>query len=289
MLIGYHGTPAAFEKFQRSERGSFGSGIYFGDETLARIYSEAGDNGRVIKCKLHLKNPFVYYAADNYDYDLDSYAVNLVLELYEKQMAEAMIEASRQGDGLFGDEIRSMLVEMGHDGIVVVYRLDGSFEYVAFDPESVEVLDEDYASSHGANDLVQWFDHGQYAHASDWQPHAMTAIANTVNYFRIKQSKLGEGQRVTKETRRILTNLLQLLATDPEAKDLDKFYLQLCATSAHDLVNEWWATTQTSAGRVAVGVMNDLRVALCVIEHGCEAAVSQLPIQLDREQDLLAA
>ena len=118
MLIAYHGTSHEFDTFRPSERGSFGSGIYLGQESLARIYAE-DQGGRVLKCRLHLENPYIYYATDNYDFDLDSYAVDLVLRLYKPAMARGLIEASRARDGLFGAEIQTMLMEMGHDGIIV--------------------------------------------------------------------------------------------------------------------------------------------------------------------------
>ena len=281
MLIAYHGTTRTFEKFHPSGRGSFGQ------ESLARIFAE-DQGGRVLKCRLHLENPYIYYATDNYDFDLDSYAVDLVQRLYGPSMARGLIEASRFSDGLFGAEIQTMLKEMGHDGIIVIYRLDGCFEYVAFDPESVEILDGNCAFDHEADEQIQWLNHRQHD-VNNPVPHMMSAVTNAANYLRIKQASLDLSNPEGKRSLQVLSNLLLLLAVDVEKKGFEPSFITLVGRSAHDLLQEWWAVTTSASDCVAVGVMNDLRIALCAMEYGCEAAGNRLPIKIKNADQLIAA
>lgn len=53
---------------------------------------------------------------------------------------------------------------------------------------------------------------------------------------------------------------------------------------AHDLINEHWAVTDTEQGRLAVSVLNNLRVAMSIVTKGPESAASRLPISaIDNE------
>lgn len=133
----YRGTTSSTTQLRPSRRGSFGSGLYFADKACATQY--AGPGGSVWEVKLSWQNPFRCTATIENDYDLDNPAVPLVLAIFSKSEAEALIRQASETDGQFGPEIQERLRGLGHDGIFASYE-DGSFEVVVFQAEQVNLL-----------------------------------------------------------------------------------------------------------------------------------------------------
>ncbi|HBO6305177.1 TPA: hypothetical protein L4741_004748 [Pseudomonas aeruginosa] len=133
----YRGTTSSTTQLRPSIRGSFGSGLYFADKACATQY--AGPGGSVWEVQLSWQNPFRCTAAIENDYDLDNPAVPLVLTIFPKAEAEALIRKAAETDGHFGPEIQERLRDLGHDGIFATYE-DGSFEVVVFRADQVNLL-----------------------------------------------------------------------------------------------------------------------------------------------------
>jgi hypothetical protein len=134
-LIAYHGADRFHETLRPSRRGSFGSGLYMADENAAANYATSSDTGTVIRLEVRLATPYHYRASFDHDLDFDSAAVGLVRALMPADVAQALLQESMQGDGMFGVEIENALRELGHDGVIVTYD-DGSQEIIAFEPHS---------------------------------------------------------------------------------------------------------------------------------------------------------
>jgi len=135
-MVLYHGTESQFEAFQPSQRGSFGSGIYFGSDSR----DASGYGSHIIAAYIRMVRP--YYTVADYDvgddYDLDSPAIPMILSMFnDKDEAMQYINSAKEGDGYFGKEIQNVLKGMGHDGIIAKYP-DGSMEYVVFSPNQVK-------------------------------------------------------------------------------------------------------------------------------------------------------
>jgi hypothetical protein len=139
----YHGSPnGQLTAFSESGFGSFGSGIYFGDYRCALTYAgDAPEN--VTSVRLDAKKAYIYDASDELsdEYDFDSYALELVFELFERNNALRIIEAAKRDDnGYFGDEIKSALLKLGYDCLVVLYEKD-VFEVVVYDHDCISIID----------------------------------------------------------------------------------------------------------------------------------------------------
>ncbi|HCR1517458.1 TPA: hypothetical protein ONA53_001857 [Pseudomonas aeruginosa] len=131
----YRGTKARTTKFQPASRGTFGSGLYFGDQACADEY--AGPGGSVWEVKLNMGNPLHCLASLDHDYDLDSPAVPLIEQIFSEETAIELIAWAIETDGYFGVEIQQRLEQLGHDGLVATYP-DGSYEVVVFSPAQVQ-------------------------------------------------------------------------------------------------------------------------------------------------------
>jgi hypothetical protein len=138
----YHGSLSGkHQHFVPSKSGSFGEGIYFGDLECALIWGDDNINN-ITKARLNVSKPYFYQA--NYDkadlYDFDSFAIDLILELYSEQEANAIIDLARASDdGYFKHEIKERLVLKGYDCVVALYEKD-VFEVVVFDNASFNVV-----------------------------------------------------------------------------------------------------------------------------------------------------
>lgn len=130
----YRGTRAPTTSFRPAARGSFGSGLYFGDQACADQY--AGPGGSVWEAQLQMSNPLHCLASLEHDYDLDSPAIPLIEQIFSKEAAAELIAQAIETDGFFGTEIQQRLEHLGHDGLVATYE-DGSFEVVVFSPAQV--------------------------------------------------------------------------------------------------------------------------------------------------------
>ena len=162
--VAYHGTQSEFSQIVPSERGSFGSGIYWASRETAEVYagidsvSRVPPGARVIAGVLEMRKPYHYKAnnPDENDYDFDSAAVDLILALFRRPHALALIDRSRRGDGMFGDEIQRELRRKGYDSLVVTYG-DGSYEKVVFESTQIvsmsDVTHESFSSTRPGEDL----------------------------------------------------------------------------------------------------------------------------------------
>ncbi|HCE5820549.1 TPA: hypothetical protein N0H37_006018 [Pseudomonas aeruginosa] len=130
----YRGTKARITKFHPASRGTFGAGLYFGDQACADEY--AGPGGSVWEVKLNMSNPLHCLASLEHDYDLDSPAVPLIEQVFSEETAIELIARAIETDGYFGVEIQQRLEQLGHDGLVATYP-DGSYEVVVFSPAQV--------------------------------------------------------------------------------------------------------------------------------------------------------
>ncbi len=89
----YRGTKARTTNFQPASRGTFGSGLYFGDQACADEY--AGPGGSVWEVKLNMSNPLHCLASLEHDYDLDSPAVPLIEQIFSIETAIELITGIR--------------------------------------------------------------------------------------------------------------------------------------------------------------------------------------------------
>lgn len=116
----FHGTRASFSRFEPSESGLFGPGIYLTDN-LEDAEQYLGDENDVLRVYVRMERPFFTLA----DYgpgeaiDLDTPAVPFVRELFGARADEVL---AQMGDGgALGAVVRDELERMGHDGVVVVW------------------------------------------------------------------------------------------------------------------------------------------------------------------------
>lgn len=131
----YHGTRQAFSRFRVSERGSFGSGIYFAStRAQAELFGGEDDNTIVMEAFLLMRRPYHFRIRE--PEIIDTWGEGLVLDLFEAEKAKAIIQDSFNSDGQFGKEITEHLSALGHDGIVATFS-DGSQELVVFEPGQV--------------------------------------------------------------------------------------------------------------------------------------------------------
>ena len=136
--IFYHGSDKTISgDFKVSLEGSFGAGISFADRQCALNYAN-GEEG-VTPVKLSIKNPYKYAANNDLEspFDFDSYAITLIFELFEYNVALKLIDNAKQHEwGYFGIEIKDRLLELGHDGLIAQYE-DDSYEIIAFCPKQI--------------------------------------------------------------------------------------------------------------------------------------------------------
>lgn len=155
----YHGTKDVFSRFRVSDRGTFGSGIYFASSPMqAQIFGGEDDGTLVMEAFLMMRRPYHFRIRE--PLTVDSWGEGLVLELFETEKANALIQAALNGDGAFGAEIMEYLRSVGHDGIVATYE-DGTQELVVFDPDQVMVV------SGSADESMQELDAAQGAAARE--------------------------------------------------------------------------------------------------------------------------
>jgi hypothetical protein len=141
-LVLYHATTSLddFNQFVPSERGTLGKGLYFTDDhKLTSLMSEGLDNGRVIPAYMKLENPYTFEQDSEMEgeFDFDSPAVSLLVDVFGSRTARYMIENESDEFAYFGDEIAEELKKRGHDGIIMKFE-DGDGEYVAFDPTQIK-------------------------------------------------------------------------------------------------------------------------------------------------------
>jgi hypothetical protein len=132
----FHGTFYKFDTFAASERGSFGSGMYFApNEDTAQMFA---DGGHVVPVYLKLLNPMQVAAVPEpgYDLDFDCYAVPFIREIFGVK-ASRVLKRSMENDGLFGIDVTKKVKSLGHDGLIVTYP-DGSQEIVAYEPNQIK-------------------------------------------------------------------------------------------------------------------------------------------------------
>lgn len=141
-LVLYHGTTKAIDIFELSPEGSFGAGIYLAPdpETADLFTPQSGEDGEnIVPVYVRMERPFrvnaCYEAGEAYD--LDSQAIELVTAIFGEDEARNLINATREGSGHFGAEIRDRLLDLGHDGIIARYP-DGSLEYVALFADQIK-------------------------------------------------------------------------------------------------------------------------------------------------------
>ncbi|WP_379674929.1 ADP-ribosyltransferase-containing protein, partial [Massilia antarctica] len=130
----YHGTDSDFDAFTPSQRGTFGTGVYF-----AAARDEADAYGeRTVEAYLSLQNPWqidVEHDSDgSVEEDFDSPSVEAILSL---PAGRDLLDEAKNGDGMYGLALQAQLKRLGHDGIIATYS-DGSREYVAFSPTQVK-------------------------------------------------------------------------------------------------------------------------------------------------------
>lgn len=145
VIDAFHGTPSLFDRFEVSPHGTFGAGIYLGDESTARDY--AGGEGHVLRVQVTLNNPYRCSARFDPDAPVDSPALGLLKALFSEEEEAALIQRALAPDAPygFGREIMDRLLEMGYDGLIATYEQEGFTgvcqEVVAFHPEQVVVLE----------------------------------------------------------------------------------------------------------------------------------------------------
>lgn len=109
----------------RSDKGSFGSGFYFGDIDAISIDSESlVDN--VITIKANIKKPFVFEAIDK-----NNASSELLKTLFPE---ESLIELS-----LKNEEIENHLKALDYDGLLVVLN-DYSYDLVIYSEDDFQVI-----------------------------------------------------------------------------------------------------------------------------------------------------
>ena len=139
----YHGSPRGkISCFIQSTAGSYGEGVYFADYDCAWEYANGSDEN-ITSVWIKAINPYYYIAT--YEaaeaFDLDSYAIDLILALFEKDEAISIIDKAIQNEYChFNGEIKRRLKEMGHDCLVVSYE-DESFEVIVLENLIIEVLE----------------------------------------------------------------------------------------------------------------------------------------------------
>ena len=122
-IVGYHGTQEIFERFDIEKAGASGlaargHGVHFhSDIRLAEPF--AGDDGRVIRAEIVLKNPAIRDESDTPGQ-----------------------EASQAEARAFSDE----LIKAEHDGLIVEHEFSGR-EIVVFDVSCIRIIDTDMALS----------------------------------------------------------------------------------------------------------------------------------------------
>lgn len=132
----YHGATQAFGDFHKSERGSFGSGVYLTtDIQCAFGHAQEALESFVAEVDVRLANPYRYRIRE--PETVDSWGEGLVLKLFED--GQKRVEHAAQADGQWGSEIEAELTRRGYDGVLAIFE-DGTQEIVAFSPEAVTIL-----------------------------------------------------------------------------------------------------------------------------------------------------
>jgi hypothetical protein len=135
----HHGTPYTFDTFAASERGSYGSGMYFApDKDTAQMFAEGG---HVVSVYLKMTNPMMVTAdpEPGDELDFDCYAVPFIREIFGAK-APRVLQRSMDSDGLFGVDVAKKVQSLGYDGLIVTY-LDGSQEFVVYNANQVKSAD----------------------------------------------------------------------------------------------------------------------------------------------------
>ena len=200
-ITAYHGTAAQFKRFRISKRGTFGAGIYFGDEHAARSYAdgaiviEPAGEPRVVSVRLYFENPLQVVADYGLGevFDFDSPAVPLLQRLFGDR-ANALIESARSNDsdGAFGEEIRREAMRQGFDALILTYP-DNSMEYVAFHDRQVQPI--------GAKLLQNYDSHRHLAMLSSFAgPGARTAPAALLVSAQTRVASGDDAERVRRDT-----------------------------------------------------------------------------------------
>lgn len=124
-----------------SEYGSFGKGLYFGDYNCAKSYADS-PAGAVFEAQVSADKLLVVHT--NYDlaekYDIDTYAIPLIMALFELPEAEAADYFIRHNvEGFYlGDDIYLAARAKGYEAIHVIYNENpDTFELIALTPNCV--------------------------------------------------------------------------------------------------------------------------------------------------------
>jgi len=123
----------------------FGSGIYFGNYKCAECYVECEDS-EILSVTLYINNPYRYVASPEQvdKHDFDSFAIDLVEQLFSEEKAKDIIEIARNTTfGDYDNEIKERLLELGYDALIVQYEEDWSYEVVVFNGDQCTITNRE--------------------------------------------------------------------------------------------------------------------------------------------------
>jgi hypothetical protein len=98
------------------------------------------------------------------------------------------------------------------------------------------------------------------------------AIQNAHDFL---DDRLADEQNQTGRTRLLAVHLSLGSVREPAAAP--RAQVLAAIRDAHDLINWWWATPSTPVGRQAIRLVNDLRCAMSIVEHGLESVGGRVP------------
>lgn len=156
----YHGTPESFEQFSldksgsNSDSGYLGKGFYFTTHPdIAAFYSKirASRKPTVIPAYLSIKNPFNWGKKTQGVRALVARGQRLPDAIHDKVIErtgfqfDPDVEPDFSKEKLLSAAVHSILIEMGHDGVVAdvgggTFSTPGK-EYVAFEPSQIKAVD----------------------------------------------------------------------------------------------------------------------------------------------------
>lgn len=118
--IYYRGVPQdeAGKLLARSERGTFGTGLYLADLECAAVYAGWG---YVAAVEVDLKEVYRFKVPEDDTYFGEMVCIPLAHELYSLDGERIVNDAIAEKDFCFGGEIEEALVQLGCDALLVDY------------------------------------------------------------------------------------------------------------------------------------------------------------------------
>ena len=141
-LVVYHGTGHDITEFKPSQKGWYGTGIYFTDDpTSAEEFSFNHDEGQnLVPVYLSMQKPYFYKEPEYFEREPNDEAnFEMIRNVLSKTKADRLIARMRREDtGYLGKELRDALVGMGYDGIVVDSVTSDGSEYIVFESTQIK-------------------------------------------------------------------------------------------------------------------------------------------------------